>query len=1112
MLQSSSRQGDDDEDDGASRANDTKTSSPKHQLPSPSAPNAPLKTPSTKDTSSSSIDYIPKSPTSSTSPSTNGYLKSPTSPPLRVPPPPPIQERNATWYKDKAMLAEAQEAEQVLDEEQLTFLADPRVPDAVLMANISIYGSIIISEVPHSETFLNDMENQKQMINHVNICEKANMEQNNESITAELETYKERVKTFKQCLNIDLSSCEKMIDSQMDDMIKENLLLKEQVDSLDQNISNQIKEKECLLETFTVFKSEAKEKEDKYIENEIDLQMKIKKVDNIIFKVGQSAHTVHMLTKPQALYDNIHKQALGYQNPFYLKKAQRIKPTLCDGIVISNKHVIMHVTNDEEILILKDDFGKCFVPQQELSADEAVWYHMLNSSTKSSVALPIKIEAPKELPKERADILQGIVKQAIAKQPLDNVLDFACKHVQRIQELLVYVRDTWPNAIKPSAKKVAVTPKNNVKKVRFSEPLTTSSNIKQVVQIVLWYLDSGCLKHMTRTCSQLMNFVSKFLGTVRFENDHIPRIMGFLRSKDEAPKAIIKCIKNIQVRLNATVCNVRTDNGTEFVNKTLREFYENVGISHQTSVARTLQQNGAVERAVDLADSPVSTSIDQDASSTSTPSTQDQEHSPIISQGFEESPKTPHFHEDPLLEQRLNIDLSSHEKMIDSQMDDMIKEKLTLKEKVDSLEQNLFNQNKEKECLLQTFTVFKSEAKEKEDKYMENEIDLEKKIKELDNIILKWILEDVSRSKMAKKDKDPEAIKQKVSNKPIDDVKLNKIYEDFGKRFVPQQELLTNEAVWYHMFNPSTKSSVVLPVKIEAPKELPKVFKEQFDSIKKTRVRTKEQRKEIVDIATQKPSANTVVPGMFKLDLVPLAPKLLQNREAHIDYLMHTQEQADILQGIVKQAIAKQPLDNALDFSCKHVQRIQELLVYIRDTWPNAIKPSAKKGSNATDIPLSSSLVMTVRFENDHIERIMEYGDYQLGNITISRVYYIEGLGQNLFSVVPIAASLRVVDLADSPMSTLIDQDAPSTNPLLEYLHEDSTSHRSSSNVRLIHTLIESLGRWTKDHPIANVIDDPSCSVSIRKQLQTDAMWCYFDAFLTSVEPKNFKQAMTEPS
>ncbi|GJW88478.1 ribonuclease H-like domain-containing protein [Tanacetum coccineum] len=70
----------------------------------------------------------------------------------------------------------------------------------------------------------------------------------------------------------------------------------------------------------------------------------------------------------------------------------------------------------------------------------------------------------------------------------------------------------------------------------------------------------------------------------------------FLRTKDEAPEAIIKCIKNIQVRLNATICNVRTDNGTEFVNQTLCEFYEKVGISHQTSVARTPQQNDVVKR------------------------------------------------------------------------------------------------------------------------------------------------------------------------------------------------------------------------------------------------------------------------------------------------------------------------------------------------------------------------------------------------------------------------------------------------------------------------------------------------------------------------------------
>nr|GEY96023.1 ribonuclease H-like domain-containing protein [Tanacetum cinerariifolium] len=69
----------------------------------------------------------------------------------------------------------------------------------------------------------------------------------------------------------------------------------------------------------------------------------------------------------------------------------------------------------------------------------------------------------------------------------------------------------------------------------------------------------------------------------------------FLASKDEAPDFIIKFLKMIQVRLNATVRNIRTDKRTEFVNQTLRDYYEQVGISHETSVARTPQQNGVVE-------------------------------------------------------------------------------------------------------------------------------------------------------------------------------------------------------------------------------------------------------------------------------------------------------------------------------------------------------------------------------------------------------------------------------------------------------------------------------------------------------------------------------------
>ncbi|GJS21872.1 retrovirus-related pol polyprotein from transposon TNT 1-94 [Tanacetum coccineum] len=68
------------------------------------------------------------------------------------------------------------------------------------------------------------------------------------------------------------------------------------------------------------------------------------------------------------------------------------------------------------------------------------------------------------------------------------------------------------------------------------------------------------------------------------------------------------------------------------------------------SIAIYPVQEAAAPRAVVLADSPVSTSIDQDAPSTSIPSTQEQKHSPNISQGFDESPKIPIFCDDPLHE------------------------------------------------------------------------------------------------------------------------------------------------------------------------------------------------------------------------------------------------------------------------------------------------------------------------------------------------------------------------------------------------------------------------------------------------------------------------------
>ncbi|GJV63647.1 retrovirus-related pol polyprotein from transposon TNT 1-94 [Tanacetum coccineum] len=218
---------------------------------------------------------------------------------------------------------------------------------------------------------------------------------------------------------------------------------------------------------------------------------------------------------------------------------------------------------------------------------------------------------------------------------------------------------------------------------------------------------------------------------------------------------------------------------------------------------------------------------------------------------------------------------------------------------------------------------------------------------------------------------------------------------------------------------------------------LKKIYKDKFDSIKKTRAFSKEhgdsliaqlnsksmenadlkrqiqdkvfvitslkndlqklKGKEIVENATQIPIVTTIALGMFKIDLDPLDPRLLKNRKAHIDYLKHTQEQTNILRGIVEQAKAKQPLGCN---SCPLTRITPKKIVHLKETTSNSVetpKPeikvysrrpkqiksvgSSKKakiveskiannsepnhlwGSNATDVPSSSSLF------NDRLSR-----------------------------------------------------------------------------------------------------------------------------------------------
>ncbi|GKA70523.1 retrovirus-related pol polyprotein from transposon TNT 1-94 [Tanacetum coccineum] len=110
-------------------------------------------------------------------------------------------------------------------------------------------------------------------------------------------------------------------------------------------------------------------------------------------------------------------------------------------------------------------------------------------------------------------------------------------------------------------------------------------------------------------------------------------------------------------------------------------------------------------------------------------------------------------------------------------------------------------------------------------------------------------------------------------------------------------------------------------------------------------------------------------------------------------------------------------------------------------------------------------------------------------------------------SLVPIEEAPAPVESIDSPSSTTVDQDAPSPKTISE---ESSSSDVISTTVHSDAPISEHLRKWTNDHLLHNIISDLSSPVSIRLQLHKQALFCYYDAFLTLVEPKTYKDALTQ--
>ncbi|GJZ42965.1 hypothetical protein Tco_0590220, partial [Tanacetum coccineum] len=99
--------------------------------------------------------------------------------------------------------------------------------------------------------------------------------------------------------------------------------------------------------------------------------------------------------------------------------------------------------------------------------------------------------------------------------------------------------------------------------------------------------------------------------------------------------------------------------------------------------------------------------------------------------------------------------------------------------------------------------------------------------------------------------------------------------------------------------------------------------------------------KNVVNTVVSKPNA-TLAPGMFKLDIEPISPRLKNNRDAHEVYIEKTIEYADTLRGFVERVRLQDPSEPLLESACMFTKHVQELLVYASKTCLNSPKPSEK--------------------------------------------------------------------------------------------------------------------------------------------------------------------------
>nr|GEZ68666.1 integrase, catalytic region, zinc finger, CCHC-type, peptidase aspartic, catalytic [Tanacetum cinerariifolium] len=532
----------------------------------------------------------------------------------------PKRKKDKAWFKDKLLLVQAQANGQVLHEEELEFLIDLGIAEtqsiqyivtnnaAYQADNLDAYDSdcdeinsakialmricltmdsiiLLSTHTQQDDLILSVIEQLKtQVVN----CTKINQDNKNvnEILTAELERYKDQVKIFKEQNNVDKAS--------------ESCAQSLEIDNLKHTLSKHLKEKNSLeqmteLSAEQAFWSQNSRNFEKpnlststtivEVPKELPkVSMRIKSLSRNVIeeKIKKELEEIEMINieldhrVTKLVAENEHLKQT-YKQLYESIKSSRVRSKEeCDDLIkqVNIKSVEksdLNASLQEKVLVitaLKNTISKL---KLKVVVNEAVTLHPIDLELLKIDVAPL---APKlrnnriahndylKHTQEETTTLREIVKNERLLNLLNTSLNYALP-----------LRKPIPIESNTSKPVVTLVYSRKSKEAKKKVPFRKSKiNKSLVVQIVLWPMHVESVNGK-KYILVIVDDYSRFTW------------VKFLRSNDEASDFIIKFLKMIQVRLKVSIHRIQTDNGAEFVNQTLREYYEQVGISHETSVA-----------------------------------------------------------------------------------------------------------------------------------------------------------------------------------------------------------------------------------------------------------------------------------------------------------------------------------------------------------------------------------------------------------------------------------------------------------------------------------------------------------------------------------------------